>query len=103
MDPTKSKSVFLMQVYKMPPDLDRTQLTPPQNWKINGTLNPDYQCGPPVQVTPSLFPDPSGLPSKSTAIASWQVVCNITHSKLESPKYCASFSAFFNDSVQHLC
>ncbi|KAA8549115.1 hypothetical protein F0562_000799 [Nyssa sinensis] len=99
MSPSKSKSVFLMQVYKMPPDLNRTQLIPPQNWKINDTQNPDYQCGPPGQVSPSLFPDPSGLPSKSSAIASWQVVCNITESKLESPKCCVSFSAFFNDSV----
>ncbi|XP_059663467.1 COBRA-like protein 7 [Cornus florida] len=99
MDPSKSKSVFQMQVYKMPPDINRTQLTPPQNWKINSTHNTDYQCGSPVRVTPSLFPDPTGLPSESAAIASWQVVCNITHSKVESPKCCVSFSSFFNDSV----
>ncbi|XP_057473828.1 COBRA-like protein 7 [Actinidia eriantha] len=99
MDHTKSKSAFLMQVFKMPPDVNRTQITPPQNWKINGTSSPDYQCGPPLRVDPSLFPDPSGLPSASAAIASWQVVCNTTRSKLEKPKCCVSFSAFFNDSV----
>ncbi|GJV50030.1 COBRA-like protein 7 [Tanacetum coccineum] len=38
MDAIKSVSVFNMQVFKMPPDLNRTQLTPPQNWKINDAL-----------------------------------------------------------------
>ncbi|OAY27685.1 COBRA-like protein 7 [Manihot esculenta] len=99
MDPSKSTSVFQMQVFKMPPVLNRSDLTPPQNWKINGTLNPDYQCGPPVRVSPSQFPDPSGLPSSSTAVASWQVVCNITHPRGVSPRCCVSFSAYYNDSV----
>ncbi|XP_022760636.1 COBRA-like protein 7 [Durio zibethinus] len=99
MDPSKSSSVFQMQVFKMPPDLNRSELSPPQNWKINGTLNPDYQCGPPVLVSPSQFPNPSGLPSNTTAVASWQVVCNITQPKGASPKCCVSFSAYYNDSV----
>lgn len=99
MDPTKSTSTFQMQVYKMPPDLNRTELFPPQNWKISGALNPDYQCGPPVRVSPSTFPDSGGLPTESTAIASWQVVCNITESKQTTPRCCVSFSAFFNDSA----
>ncbi|KAJ8766858.1 hypothetical protein K2173_009189 [Erythroxylum novogranatense] len=99
MDASKSTSVFQVQVYKMPPALNLSALTPPQNWKINGTLNPDYQCGPPVRVSPSQFRDPSGLPSNSTAFASWQVVCNITQHKGESPKCCVSFSAYYNDSV----
>ncbi|XP_044504207.1 COBRA-like protein 7 [Mangifera indica] len=105
VDPSKSTSIFLMQVYKMPPDLNRTELFPPQNWKINGTLNPDYQCESPVQVFPSRFPDSSGLPTESTAIASWKVVCNITQPKqgtvarVTSPRCCVSFSAFFNDSA----
>lgn len=100
MDPKKSTSSFQMEVYKMPPDLNRTRLNPPQNWKINGTiLNPDYQCGPPVRVSPSMFPDPRGLPSETSAVASWQVVCNMTQLKSERPKCCVSFSAFYNDSV----
>ncbi|KAG8480873.1 hypothetical protein CXB51_025581 [Gossypium anomalum] len=99
MDPSKSSSVFQMQVFKMPPDLNRSELSPPQNWKINGTLNPDYKCGPPVRVSPSQFPDPSGLPSNTTAVASWQVVCNITQPKGASPKCCVSFSSYYNDSV----
>ncbi|KAF8394621.1 hypothetical protein HHK36_020835 [Tetracentron sinense] len=99
MDPSKSMSVFQINVFKMPPDLNRTQLIPPQNWKINGTLNPDYQCGPPVRVSPSRFPNPSGLLSDSTAVASWQVVCNITQAKGASPRCCVSFSSFYNDSV----
>lgn len=99
MDPTRSMSVFQMQVYKMPPELNRTQLTPPQNWKINGTDSPDYLCGPPVRTNPTLFPNPQGLSSESVAIASWQVVCNITRTKSESPKCCVSFSSFNNESV----
>ncbi|GLT45744.1 hypothetical protein SLA2020_195530 [Shorea laevis] len=99
MDPSKSRSSFQMQVYKMPPGLNRSELSPPQNWNINGTLNPDYACGQPVRVSPSQFPDPSGLPSNTTAFASWQVVCNITQPKGMSPKCCVSFSAYYNDSV----
>ncbi|KAG5235971.1 COBRA protein [Salix suchowensis] len=99
MDPSKSTSAFQIQVYKMPPDLNRSQISPPQNWKINGTLNPDYQCGPPVRVSPSQFPDTSGLPVNKPAVASWQVVCNITHPKGVSPRCCVSFSAYYNDSV----
>lgn len=99
MDPSKSISAFQMQVYKMPPQLNRSELSPPQNWNISGTLNPDYQCGSPVRVSPSQFVDPSGLPSNSTAVASWQVVCNITQPKGASPKCCVSFSAYYNESV----
>ncbi|KAB2056692.1 hypothetical protein ES319_A11G120000v1 [Gossypium barbadense] len=99
MDPSKSISSFNMQVYKMPPDLNRTELVPPQNWKINGTLNPEYECGSPIRVTPSQFPDPSGLPSATASIASWQVVCSITQSKQAVPRCCVSYSAFFNDSA----
>ncbi|XAR61379.1 hypothetical protein NMG60_11035066 [Bertholletia excelsa] len=99
MDSSRAKSAFLMQVYKMPPDLNRTQLNPPQNWNIDSSENVAYQCGPPVRVSPSLFPNPTGLPSEIEAVASWQVVCNITKAKQEKPKCCVSFSAFFNDSV----
>ncbi|KAJ7955179.1 COBRA-like protein [Quillaja saponaria] len=99
MDPSKSTARFQIQVFKMPPDLNRSQLTPPQNWRINGTHNPDYKCGPPVRVSPSHFPDLTGLPSNTTAVASWQVVCNITKDKGTTPKCCVSFSAYYNDSV----
>ncbi|CAK9187500.1 unnamed protein product [Ilex paraguariensis] len=99
MDPSKSTSAFQINVFKMPPDLNRSQLSPPQNWQISGTLNPDFQCGPPVRVSPSQFPNPSGLPSDSTAVASWQVVCNITQPKGASPRCCVSFSAYYNESI----
>ncbi|KAL8153652.1 hypothetical protein V2J09_011412 [Rumex salicifolius] len=99
MDPTKSSSAFMIQVYKMPPDFNQSALFPPQNWRINGTLNPDYKCGPPVRVSPSQFVDSGGLPTNKTAVASWQVVCNITVAKASSPKCCVSFSAYYNDSI----
>ncbi|KAJ0238449.1 COBRA-like protein 8 [Hirschfeldia incana] len=98
MDPTKSKSVFQMEVYKMPPDVNISAISPPQNWQIKGNLNPDYKCVAPVQVSRSEFPDPSGLPSNRTAFASWQVVCNITKPKT-APSCCVSFSSYFNDSI----
>ncbi|XP_030507231.2 COBRA-like protein 7 [Cannabis sativa] len=99
MDASKSISSFQLQVFKMPPDVNRSELSPPQNWRINGTLNPDYKCGPPARVSASQFPDPSGLPTNTTAVASWQVVCNITVPKDSSPRCCVSFSAYYNESV----
>ncbi|XP_010938333.2 COBRA-like protein 7 [Elaeis guineensis] len=100
MDPSQSSSAFQVQVYKMPPDLNRTDLYPPHNWKISGsTLNPDYACGQPIRVSPALFPDPSGLESNTSAIASWQVVCNISTPKAAKPKCCVSFSTYYNDSA----
>ncbi|KAL0457460.1 UNVERIFIED_CONTAM: COBRA-like protein 7 [Sesamum latifolium] len=99
MDPSKSKSAFQINVFKMPPNLNRSDLTPPQNWGIKGRLNPDYKCGPPVRVSPSQFPDPSGLLPDSAAMASWQVVCNITQAKGSSPRCCVSFSAYYNESI----
>ena len=101
MDPSKSASRFQMQVFKMPPNLNRSRLAPPQNWKISGALlNPDYQCGTPIRVSPSESPDPTGLPSNISSIASWQVVCNITRAKgAAKSKCCVSFSAYYNASV----
>ena len=99
MDESKSKSVFQIQVYKMPPNMNQTAIVAPQNWGISGILNPDYKCGPPIRVTPSEFPSPTGLPVNTTAVASWQVVCNITQSKNAAPKCCVSFSAYFNESI----
>jgi len=98
IDPSKSKSAFQLQVYKLPPDLNRTTLFPPLNWKIKGILNPDYQCGQPRRVDPTEFPDPSGTQRTISAIASWQIVCNIT-TKISKPRCCVSFSAFYNESV----
>ncbi|KAJ1407706.1 COBRA, plant [Sesbania bispinosa] len=100
MDPSKSVSRFQLQVFKMPPNVNRSHLTPPHNWEIRGaTLNPDYQCGTPIRVSPTESPDQTGLPSNISAIASWQVVCNITKGKSASPKCCVSFSAYYNESV----
>ncbi|XP_075507240.1 COBRA-like protein 7 [Primulina tabacum] len=99
MDLRRSKSAFQMQVYKMPPNLNSTHLTPPRNWKINSTVGPDYQCGQPIRVIPNHFPDPSGLPSTTSTVASWQVTCNITRLNSKKPKCCVSFSSFFNDSI----
>ncbi|XP_010240909.1 PREDICTED: COBRA-like protein 10 [Nelumbo nucifera] len=99
MDETKSRAIFQLQVFKIPPDINRTAISPPQKWKINGVLNPDYKCGPPIRVDPTEFPDPSGLQQTSSAIASWQVVCNITQPNNKISHCCVSFSAFYNDSV----
>ncbi|KAL6999365.1 COBRA-like protein 10 [Sarracenia purpurea var. burkii] len=99
MNATEARSIFQLQVYKMPPDLNRTALNPPQHWKINGILNPDYKCGPPNRVDPMEFPDPSGLAAKTSAIASWQVTCNITRPKPKQGRCCVSFSAYYADSA----
>ncbi|CAM0958666.1 unnamed protein product [Alopecurus aequalis] len=99
MDESKSRAVFQLTVYKMPPDLNRTALHPPQNWKIAGKLNPHYVCGQPVRVSPTEFPDTTGLMSTTPAVASWEVVCNITRPKKRASKCCVSFSAYYNDST----
>jgi hypothetical protein len=99
MDVSKSKSVFQLQVFKTPPDLNRTALYPPEKWKITGVLNPDYKCGPPLRVDPTEFPDPSGLQAISPAIATWQIVCNITRPTKRNSRCCVSFSSYYNDSV----
>ncbi|KAL2943755.1 COBRA-like protein 10 [Bienertia sinuspersici] len=99
MNESESRTMFQLQVFKLPPDLNRTALYPPQNWKLTGVLNPDYKCGPPMRVEASEFPDPSGLQAKVMAVASWQVVCNITRPKEKQNRCCVSFSAYYNDSV----
>ncbi|XP_021730279.1 COBRA-like protein 7 isoform X1 [Chenopodium quinoa] len=99
MDESKSVSSFLIQVNKMPPQMNQSVVEPPQNWQIKGILNPTYTCGPPVRVSPSEFPSANGLPINTTVFASWQVVCNITKPKNTPPKCCVSFSSYFNDSI----
>ncbi|XP_056163973.1 COBRA-like protein 10 [Syzygium oleosum] len=99
MDESKSRSIFQLQVYKIPPDMNRTALTPPQRWKIDGVINPEYKCGAPIRVDPTEFPDPSGLQATSSAIASWQVSCNITRPKAKESRCCVSFSAYYNESI----
>nr|APR63886.1 COBRA-like protein 10 precursor 2 [Populus tomentosa] len=99
MDESKARSIFQLQVYKMPPFLNRTALVPPEKWKIDGVVNPQYKCGPPIRVDPTEFPDPSGLDSKTYAVASWQVTCNITRPKEKLSRCCVSFSAYYNRSA----
>lgn len=99
MNATKARSIFQLTVYKLPPDMNRTAINPPQNWKITGMVNPQYKCGPPIRVDPTEFPDPSGIDSTSSAVASWQVTCNITRPKPKQAKCCVSYSAYYADSV----
>ncbi|KAK6149787.1 hypothetical protein DH2020_017312 [Rehmannia glutinosa] len=99
MNETKSVSIFQLQVNKLPPDLNRTGLYPPERWKIEGVLNPQYKCGSIKRVDETEFPDPSGLQATTLAVASWQVICNITRPKKGQSRCCVSFSAYYNDSV----
>ncbi|XP_033148896.1 COBRA-like protein 11 [Brassica rapa] len=99
MDASKSRAIFQLQVYKVPPDQNRTAFFPPQHWKIDGIVNPQYKCGPPVRVDPTGFPDPSGLQATTYAFATWQVICNITKPKPKAARCCVSYSAFYNDSA----
>lgn len=99
MDESKATSVFQLTVFKLPPHDNRTALVPPMKWQIRGDLNPNYRCGPPIRVEPTEFPDPSGLQSTTAAVASWQVVCNITKSEIKQSSCCVSFSAYYNESI----
>lgn len=93
------KAAFQMLVFKMPPDLDRFRLYSPQNFTITSTnpLSRKYNCSEPIFVNPNDFPDPSGLTTNATSVASWQVTCNITDPPTR--KCCVSFSAYYNESV----
>ncbi|KAL2476251.1 COBRA-like protein 10 [Abeliophyllum distichum] len=73
MNETKARAIFLLEVFKLPPDMNRTALNPPQNWEIEGVLNPTYKCSPPFRVDPSEFPDPSGISATISTIASWHI------------------------------
>ncbi|KAG6393792.1 hypothetical protein SASPL_144364 [Salvia splendens] len=99
MNKTKARAIFQMEVFKLPPDLNRTAISPPQNWKITGRLNPNYECGPPVRVEPSEFPDPRGIESTGSAIASWQINCNMSRPKPKQNRCCVSYSAFYADGA----
>ncbi|XP_073313615.1 COBRA-like protein 10 [Primulina huaijiensis] len=99
MNQTKSVSVFQLQVYKLPPHSNLTALYPPEKWKIQGVLNPQYKCGQAIRVDATEFPDPGGLQATTAAIASWQIVCNITRPKTRQARCCVSYSAYYNDSV----
>ncbi|KAH7544325.1 hypothetical protein JRO89_XS15G0149400 [Xanthoceras sorbifolium] len=99
MDPNKARSIFQMTVFKLPPYDNRTALVPPVKWQIKGVLVSNYRCGPPIRVDPTEFPDPSGLLSKSNAVATWQVVCNMTRPEKKKARCCVSFSAYYNESV----
>ncbi|KAK6149337.1 hypothetical protein DH2020_016862 [Rehmannia glutinosa] len=99
MNETKARAIFQLEVFKLPPDMNRTALNPPQNWKIEGRLNPTYKCGPPIRVDPTEFPDPSGIDATTSAVASWQVTCNMTRPKPKGNKCCVSYSAYYSDSA----
>ncbi|KDP39068.1 hypothetical protein JCGZ_00825 [Jatropha curcas] len=99
MDETKARSIFQMQVYKLPPNMNRTALEPPSKWKIVGLLNPQYKCATPIRVDPTEFPVSSGLQAITTAVASWQIVCNISRPKQKQSRCCVSFSAYYNESA----
>lgn len=100
LDPNRARSIFQINVMKMPPDNNlRTAITPPLKWRIDGLVNPQYKCGAPVRVDPQEFPDPTGLDAVNLAVASWRVVCNITKPKPKQSRCCVSFSAYYNDSI----
>ncbi|KAL6562162.1 hypothetical protein OROGR_003169 [Orobanche gracilis] len=99
MNETKARAIFQLEVFKLPPDLNRTSLNPPQNWKIEGRLNPTYKCGTPIRVDPTQFPDPSGIDATTSAVASWQVTCNMTRPKPKQAKCCVSYSAYYSDGA----
>jgi hypothetical protein len=70
IDPSKSKSVFTMNVFKLPPhNIDALDLIPPASFHL---VNSSYTCGPPQLIAPSLFPDPV-LDYTVTAQKTWQV------------------------------
>ena len=71
IDPSKSKSAFTMQVYKVIPyNQDALNVVPPVNFNL---VNSSYTCGQPKRIAPSQFPDPY-LEYTTVAMKTWQVL-----------------------------
>ena len=76
IDPSKSKSAFTINVYKLPPNVDDAlHLVPPAEFKIrNGDDSTSvYTCGAPRLIAPSIFPDPY-LDFSTNALKTWEVL-----------------------------
>jgi hypothetical protein len=74
LDPSKSKSAFLMNVFKLPPASSHLNtITPPGDWRFGEYGR--FQCGPPRLITPTVYPDPYLL-HETTAFMTWQVTIN---------------------------
>lgn len=95
LDEKKSKSAFLMNVYKVPPMSSQlNHIIPPGNWRIGDGR---FKCGIPRRIKPTAYLDPYLL-YETTAFKTWQVTCNETENK-PPPKCCVSFSKYTNDSI----
>ncbi|KAG9459507.1 hypothetical protein H6P81_004015 [Aristolochia fimbriata] len=70
------------------------------NWKLNWEwMRGEFIFDMKGAYTSKIDFSECGLQSTTSAIATWQVVCNITQPKGSKPRCCVSFSAFYNDSV----
>lgn len=98
-DPSKSKSVFQLTVFKLPPqNQNSTLISPPISWNLTGSFNADYTCDQPRPVLPTVYTDDTVAQRTEAAVLSWQVTCNVTKVQA-SRKCCVSFSAYNNESV----
>jgi hypothetical protein len=78
IDPSKTKSAFLMNVYKVPPAADdMTYIVPPADFVFDDGSNATdgyYACGPPRLIVPTVYYDPSNsLIHQTSAVKTWQV------------------------------
>lgn len=95
LDPEKSKSAFMLDVMKLPPQSSKiNSITPPGNWRLGDGR---FQCGKPRRIEPTIFPDPY-LSHDTSAFKTWQVTCNET--AVKRPRMCCvSFSKYTNESI----
>lgn len=95
LDPERSKSAFMVNVMKVPPQSNKlNSITPPGNWRFGDGR---FKCGVPRRIKPTVYPDPY-LMHDTAAFKTWQVTCNETAIK-PPPKCCVSFSKYTNDSI----
>lgn len=72
IDSSKSKSAFLMNVFKVPPSsMHLNTITPPGNWRFGEVGR--FKCGKPRRIKPTSYPDPYLL-HETTAFKTWQVL-----------------------------
>lgn len=71
LDPAKSKSAFIMNVFKLPPSSYHLEtISPPGNWRFGDVGR--FKCGSPRRVKPTAYPDPYLL-HETTAFKTWEV------------------------------
>lgn len=97
LDPERSKSAFMVNVMKVPPQSNKlNSITPPGNWRFGDGR---FKCGVPRRIKPTVYPDPY-LMHDTAAFKTWQVRI---FSRNRSPLIKLASSCAFENGVCWMC